>query len=106
MKVISITSLIEEKNGIKGIYGIDLHDLHTPRNGGEKPAACFGACFDACSRCWFGVKNREILFWPEPAKDKTESADRSGKKAPVIVLPGDAGEARTVTEAGKRLGTL
>ena len=34
MKVISITSLIEEKNGIKGIYGIDLHDLHTPRNGG------------------------------------------------------------------------
>ena len=28
--VISITFLIEENNGIKGIYGIELHDLHTP----------------------------------------------------------------------------
>ena len=30
MQVISITFLIEENNGIKGIYGIELHDLHTP----------------------------------------------------------------------------
>jgi hypothetical protein len=30
VQVISITFLIEENNGIKGIYGIELHDLHTP----------------------------------------------------------------------------
>ena len=30
VQVISITFLIEEKNGIKGIYGIELHALHTP----------------------------------------------------------------------------
>ena len=36
---------------------------------------------------------RQILFWPEPVKGITGSAGRSGKMAPVIVLPGDA-EAR------------
>ena len=30
MQVISITFLIEENNGIKRIYGIELHDLRTP----------------------------------------------------------------------------
>ena len=30
VQVISITFLIEENNGIKRIYGIELHDLHTP----------------------------------------------------------------------------
>ena len=47
------------------------------------------------------MTKRQILFWPEPAKDKTESADRSGKKAPVIVLPGDAGAGEAGPGAGR-----
>ena len=147
MKVISITSLIEENNGIKGIYRIDLHDLHTPRTGArrdrtafcrslrrrnavlmrsggcfyvgrarhersahktaawEEPAACFGACFDAGSRSWCLGRRGRFCFGRSLRRTK-QNLPTGRKKGSCDCSPWRRRSARTVTEAGKRLGTL
>ena len=42
------------------------------------------------TECRSDEEQRQILFWPEPAKDKTESADMA-RAAEGTVFSGDAG---------------